>query len=247
MPFLLIYNSCVTLRLWCLTFALVFSIAAAAEQSPEQKTQVKINYLNVCTPGEEDQKALATALDRIAPKPKFAQDFEISRGRSTGTDLPINLAGADAPAAAGGPSRWVRVRREFAADSPFLSTQYSFSLDDKEITETLVFRSREAKDVMETEVEDTVSAAADPLQVLGADTPADRIRLERFGKSSVVLARCPGADQSKYEPLFARASAVLANYRTQLGVKQTVPADLRRLGVGAKTPPAKPTAKKKSQ
>ena len=206
---------------------------------------MKINILNVCTPGEEDQNALAAALDRIAARPKFAQDFEISRGRSTGTDLPIKIAGSENPA--GSPSRWVRVRREFAADSPYLSTQYSFSLDDKGITETLVFRSREAKDVMETEVEDTISAASDPLQVLSANTPADRIRLERFGKSSVVLARCPGADQSKYEPLFAKASAVLANYRAQLGVKETVPADLRRLGVGAKSAPNKPAAKKKSQ
>lgn len=204
--------------------------------------------MNVCTPGEEDQSALSAALARISARPKFAQDFEISRGRSSGTDLPINLAGADAPAEASGPSRWVRVRREFSADSPFLSTQYSFSLDDKGITETLVFRSREAKDVMQTEVEDSVSAASDPLQVLGSNTPADRIRLERFGKSSVVLARCPGADQSKYEPLFAKASAVLASYRALLGVKQTVPADLRRLGVGPKaaaTP--KSASKKKSQ
>jgi hypothetical protein len=236
----------VTLRPWFQpTLGLVLCVFCAAQQTPEQKTQVKINYLNVCTPGEEDQSALAAALDRIAARPKFAQDFEISRGRSTGTDLPIKIAGGEN--SAGSPSRWVRVRREFAADSPFLSTQYSFSLDDKGITEMLVFRSREAKDVMETEVEDTVSAAADPLQVLSANTPADRIRLERFGKSSVVLARCPGADQSKYEPLFAKASAVLANYRAQLGVKETVPADLRRLGVGARSAANKQAPKKKSR
>lgn len=210
---------------------------------------MKINYLNVCTPGEEDQNALAAALDRISAHPKFSPDFEISRGRST--DVPV-LSTEDAPAESGGPSRWVRVRREFSDDSPFLSTQYSFSLDDKGINETLVFRSREAKDVMQTEVEDTVSAASDPLQVLASNTPADRIRLERFGKSSVVLARCPGADQSKYEPIFSKASTVLANYRALLGIKQTVPADLRRLGVGAKKtaptkPATKPAAKKKSQ
>ena len=238
-----------TLPSVCIPACLLFiSIIGVAQDSPEQKTQVQINYLNVCTPSEEDQDALAAALDRISTHPKFSPDFEISRGRST--DVPV-LASADAPAEAGGPSRWVRVRREFSADSPFLSTQYSFSLDDKGINETLVFRSREAKDVMQTEVEDSVSAASDPLQVLAANTPADRIRLERFGKSSVVVARCPGADQSKYEPIFSKASAVLANYRALLGIKQTVPADLRRLGIVSKTAPSKPTpkspAKKKSQ
>ena len=238
-----------TSRSACILACLLFlSIIGVAQDSPDQKTQVKINYLNVCTPGEEDQDALAAALDRISAHPKFSPDFEISRGRST--DVPV-LASTDAPVESGGPSQWVRVRREFSSDSPFLSTQYSFSLDDKGINEMLVFRSREAKDVMQTEVEDSVSAASDPLQVLAANTPADRIRLERFGKSSVVLARCPGADQSKYEPIFSKASAVLANYRALLGIKQTVPADLRRLGIGAKSAPnkpaTKPAAKKKSQ
>jgi hypothetical protein len=79
-----------------------------------------------------------------------------------------------------------------------------------------------------------------------ANTPASRIRLERFGKSSIALARCAGSengpppDQSAYEPLFHAASEVLANYRGLLGVRHTVPAEL------AQIPGAQPKAKPKS-
>ena len=213
----------------------VILIAVAAAQS-DKKTQVKINYLNVCTPSVEEQKELSGALARIPAHPRFSEDFEISRGRTSLTEPPIKLAGVEteeAPAAAGGTSKWVRVRREFAADSPFVSVQYSVSVDQKNIVETLVFRSREAKDVIQISLEDSVSASSDPLQVLKVDTPVDRVRIERFGKSSVVLTRCPSADQKTYQPLFDQGSSVLAHYRSILGVQQVVPADLKRLGVGA--------------
>ena len=213
----------------------VIVIAVAAAQS-DKKTQVKINYLNVCTPSVEEQKELSGALARIPAHPRFSEDFEVSRGRTSLTEPPIKLAGVEteeAPAAAGGTSKWVRVRREFAADSPFVSVQYSVSVDQKNIVETLVFRSREAKDVIQTSLEDSVSASSDPLQVLKVDTPVDRVRIERFGKSSVVLTRCPSADQKTYQPLFDQGSSVLAHYRGILGVQQIVPADLKRLGVGA--------------
>ena len=212
----------------------VILIAVAAAQS-DKKTQVKINYLNVCTPSVEEQKELSGALARIPAHPRFSEDFEVSRGRTSLTEPPIKLAGVEteeAPAA-GGISKWVRVRREFAADSPFVSVQYSVSVDQKNIVETLVFRSREAKDVIQTSLEDSVSASSDPLQVLKVDTPVDRVRIERFGKSSVVLTRCPSADQKTYQPLFDQGSSVLAHYRGILGVQQIVPADLKRLGVGA--------------
>ncbi|PYX78948.1 MAG: hypothetical protein DMG66_04700 [Acidobacteria bacterium] len=213
----------------------VILIAVAAAQS-DKKTQVKINYLNVCTPSVEEQKELSGALARIPAHPRFSEDFEVSRGRTSLTEPPIKLAGVEteeAPAAAGGTSKWVRVRREFAADSPFVSVQYSVSVDQKNIVETLVFRSREAKDVIQISLEDSVSASSDPLQVLKVDTPVDRVRIERFGKSSVVLTRCPSADQKTYQPLFDQGSSVLAHYRGILGVQQIVPADLKRLGVGA--------------
>ena len=212
----------------------VILVAVAAAQS-DKKTQVKINYLNVCTPSVEEQKELSSALARLPAHPRFSEDFEVSRGRTSLTEPPIKLAGVEteeAPAA-GGTSKWVRVRREFAADSPFVSVQYSVSVDQKNIVETLVFRSREAKDVIQTSLEDSVSASSDPLQVLKVDTPVDRVRIERFGKSSVVLTRCPSADQKTYQPLFDQGSSVLAHYRSILGVQQIVPADLKRLGVGA--------------
>ena len=217
-------------------------IAFVAAQS-DKKTQVKINYLNVCTPSVEEQKELLGALARIPAHPRFSEDFEVSRGRTSLTEPPIKLAGVEteeAPAA-GGVSRWVRVRKEFSADSPFVSVQYSVSVDQKNIVETLVFRSREAKDVIQTSLEDSVSASSDPLQVLKVDTPVDRVRIERFGKSSVALARCPGADQHAYDPLFQQASAILGRYRTALNVRTIVPSDLGRLGVGenAKNPAAK--------
>jgi hypothetical protein len=77
--------------------------------------------------------------------------------------------------------------------------------------------------------------------MVAANTPASRIRLERFGKSSIALARCngtengPAPDQSAYEPLFRGGSEALANYRKLLGVARTVPAELAQIpGVGSK-------------
>jgi hypothetical protein len=73
--------------------------------------------------------------------------------------------------------------------------------------------------------------------------------LERFGKSSVVLARCsaseagPPPDQSAYQPLFQSASAIVANYRQLLGAGHTVPDELARIGAPSKSM-AKPPAKK---
>jgi hypothetical protein len=92
--------------------------------------------------------------------------------------------------------------------------------------------------------------------MLGTNTPVSRIRLERFGKSSVVLARCsasatgPAPDQSAYEPLFRTASAIGADYRNLLRVPQTVPDELNRVAfAGSKEGsrvPQRPAARKKS-
>jgi hypothetical protein len=88
--------------------------------------------------------------------------------------------------------------------------------------------------------------------MVAANTPASRIRLERFGKSSIALARCTGSengpppDQSAYEPLFRSASEVLANYRSLLSVRRTVPAELAQISgpkEAAKPKSAKPGAK----
>jgi hypothetical protein len=74
--------------------------------------------------------------------------------------------------------------------------------------------------------------------MLGTNTPASRVKLERFGKSSIVLARCSAApdqpvpDQSAYEPLFRAASSVLSAYRDALGARRTIPAELVRVSEG---------------
>ncbi len=121
----------------------------------------------------------------------------------------------------------------------FSTVQYSFSTDPKNMVETLVFRVRDPKDLMQVSIEDSASAVTTPAAMLTTNTPATRIKLERFGKSSVVLARCyatdtgPAPDQSAYEPLFQSASTIVANYRGLLGARRMVPEELARLGAGA--------------
>jgi hypothetical protein len=61
---------------------------------------------------------------------------------------------------------------------------------------------------------------------LSVDTPVNRINLERFGKPSLVLARCEGADQKAYDPLFAQASEIFAVYRKSLGLRTAFRSDL---------------------
>jgi hypothetical protein len=94
---------------------------------------------------------------------------------------------------------------------------------------------RDPKDLMELSIEDSASSVPSAEAMLTANTPASRIRLERFGKSSIALARCSGneggppPDQSAYEPLFQSASDVLQNYRHLLGVRTLVPQELARI------------------
>jgi len=209
--------------------------------------------LNVCSPSPEEEREIASALARIPQKASFSQDFEIDRGRSlpdqAATPLPIGDTGS-------GPADWVRIRREFPGTSSFSTVQYSFSRDAKSMVETLVFRVRDPKDVMQVAVEDSASAVTTPANMLATDTPASRIKLERFGKSSIVLARCAGSegspppDQSAYEPLFHAASAIAAKYRDFLDVRRTVPEEMSKIAGGAKaTKSASKTAglQKKSQ
>lgn len=199
---------------------------APQEQKPGQP-QVKVNYLNVCNPSDEEKAEIATALDRLPKKPAFAVDYEISRGRSTmdeGGVLPgQNAKMSEGPASV---SRWVRVRKEFPNSAPLMNVQYSFSVNEDKATETLVFRSREPKDVIQVSLSDSVVTPPIASQVVTTQTPVDRIRLERFGKSSVVLARCPTADQAAYDPLFQKATSILNLYRDVLGAKTIVPREL---------------------
>src|SRR5882724_4396096 len=224
------------------------ALAMAQQQSPPQ---VKVNVLNVCSPSAGEQQEIASALARVPKQPLFAADFEIDRGRSSLDVGPGFLQPGSGSQMSSDPgvADWVRIRREFSVQALFSTVQYSFSRDPKNMVETLVFRVRDPKDLMQVSIEDSASAVTTPAAMLTTNTPATRIKLERFGKSSVVLARCyttdtgPAPDQSAYEPLFQSASTIVANYRGLLGARRMVPEELARLGAGARRKP-KPLGKK---
>lgn len=213
----------------------------AAGQPP-----VKVNVLNVCTPSADEQKELSSALAKVPSKPAFGTDYEVARGRST-LDQNTTIPGMQPlPAGASSTANWVRVRREFPANAAFSNAQYSFSTDPKTMVETLVLRVREPKDLMQISIEDSASTVTSAAAMLASDTPVARIKLERFGKPSVVLARCnapdggPRPDQAVYEPIFRSATTLMGQYRDLLGVRRMVPQELARLSAtGTAKPPAK--------
>jgi hypothetical protein len=205
----------------------------ASPQSSASKPQVKVNYLNVCTPGTDEQAILKSALAAIQAKPAFGTDFELSRGRTSMKDAPD--------------AKYVRLRRDFVAESPLVTAQYSMSIDDANTTEILVLHARDPKEFLEVILESRVSAGSTaPLAVLQVDTPASRIRVERLNKSSAVLTRCEDADQSAYEPLFHEASDIMASYRRALGLRTAFRSDIAWLNSESKTgaPKKKPAAGK---
>ena len=199
---------------------------AQAQKAPQAAPPVQVNVVNVCMPTSDEQKDIAETLAKIPARPAFAPDFEITRGRTVIPNAPV--------------SNWVRMRREFGAESPFSSVQYAVTVDDKGIVETMVFRAREGSDLVQVSLEDRVTSGT-PAAVLSADTPPNRIRVERVGKATRGLARCPEADQSVYEPLFVKGSDVLMQYRKALRIASTAGAELSRLGV-ANAVPARPPA-----
>lgn len=198
--------------------------------------------LNVCTPSAEEQKEIAAALARVPKEPLFGADFEVSRGRSTLTEMPAMLQVGQPGHVPGEPSVaiYVRIRREFSVQALFSSVQYSFSDDAENMIETLVFHVRDPKDLIEVSLEDSASSVTSAPSMLTSNNPASHLRLERFGKASIALARCtataqgPAPDQSAYEPLFRGASEVLANYRNLLNVKTIVPEELSKIRGGGK-------------
>ena len=216
--------------------------ASAQQPGSTQEPQVKVNMLNVCTPSAEEQNELASALAKVPKQPLFDADFEVSRGRSTLSEMPAMLQAGQAGHVAGEPSvaSYVRIRREFSVQAMFSSVQYSFSNDGINMIETLVLRVRDPKDLMQVSLEDSASSVTSSATMLTANTPVMRMRLERFGKSSVALARCqdtamgPAPNQSAYEPLFHSASDVLTNYRNLLGVKRIVPEELAKISAEGK-------------
>lgn len=218
-------------------------VAAAFAQQPPASVQqppVKVNVINACAPTADEQKELSSALAKVPGKPAFAADFEVARGRSI-LDPSTPIPGMQPlPPGAVAAADWVRVRREFPGATLFSNVQYSFSVDSKNMVETLVLRLREPKpnDLMQISIEDSASAVVSATAMLSSSTPVSRVKLERFGKSSVVLARCsgeegnPATDQSGYEPIFHSASSIMERYRDALGARKLVPEELARLGVG---------------
>ena len=219
-----------------------------AQDAPAQKTPpVKVNVLNVCTPSQEDQQLIAAALASIPKRPSFSADFEVDRGRSVldPSSNPLMATGAMASAGDTAIADFVRMRHDLGGNSPFATVQYSFSRDPKQMVETLAFRVRDPKDLLQLSLEDNASAVTTAAAMLSSSTPVSRIKLERFGKSSIVLARCSSmetgqpVDQSKYEPLFASATAALEGYRDLLGVRALVPEELARILHGRAKPDGK--------
>ncbi len=210
--------------------------------------------LNVCSPSAEEQKEIAAALARVPKQPLFSADFEVSRGRSTLTDMPAMLSVGQEGHVAGEPSvaSYVRIRREFSVQATFSSVQYSFSNDGINMIETLVLHVRDPKDLIQVSLEDSASAVTSSQTMLTTNTPVTRVRLERFGKPSVALVRCLGVeggpvpDQTVYEPLFRGASDVLSDYRGLLHVKSIVPEELAKISAESKTKAAAESKMKKS-
>ena len=212
-----------------------------AQEPSSPKPQVKVNVLNVCSPSPAEKQEISSALARIPERPSFSPDFEVDRGRSVldPNANPImgiaNATGAAANSSEQALADFVRIRRDFPNGGAFSTAQYSFSRDKQQMVETLVLRLREAKDLLEISIESSASSVTTPTTMLTAATPAGRIKLERFGKSSVVLARCSGSnggpapDQSAYESLFASASSILSDYRGVLDARKLIPAELERI------------------
>src|SRR5258708_40164609 len=108
------YNPTVLKRASITAISLAALAAAQQEQPPAQqpasKPQVRVNYLNVCSPSAEEQALLKNALAAVPDKPAFTGDFEIARGRATLKDAPA--------------SKFVRLRRGIAPGIPLVHAQY---------------------------------------------------------------------------------------------------------------------------
>jgi hypothetical protein len=230
-------------------------VAAFAQQPPvSAQPPVKVNVLNVCSPSADEQKELSSALAKVPDKPAFSKDYEVSRGHST-LDPSTPIPGMEPlPPGAVSAADWVRVRREFPDATLFSNVQYSFSVDATNMVETLVLRVRDPKDLMQISIEDSASAVVSATAMLSTSTPVSRVKLEHFGKASVVLARCggtegnPATDQAVYEPIFHAASSIMERYRDALGARRMVPQELARLGVrNSTTTSTKPAADRKDK
>ena len=147
---------------------LTLGAVAAAQQPSQPPPKVKVNVLNVCSPSAEEQKEIASALGRVPRQPLFGVDFEVDRGKSSLEEPPGFLQPASNVhvSSDSAVATWVRIRREFAVQALFSTVQYSFSVDAKDMVETLVFHVRDPKDLMELSIEDSASSVTRPEAML---------------------------------------------------------------------------------
>lgn len=197
-------------------FCLVLLVCAGCNRAlGQEKPKVQVNVMNVCTPGTVEQAQLAVALEQIVLRPSFGPDFEVARGRTTG----------------GGVSDWVRLRREFHGDPVLSNVQYLITESGHRVQQKIVFHTKASGpgELLQLSLEAETGEGVTAAQVLSSAVAPTRIRLERFGGPSLVLARCPQAEQGVYEPLFRRAAERFAAYFAALDVKRLAAAELESL------------------
>src|SRR5947209_1194837 len=88
-----------------LSAALWAQETAPQQPTPEKTPQIKLNFLNVCTPNETEKKELASALKKVSQKVNYSGDFEVTRGRTVSSKE--------------GTAKYVRLRREITGDANF--------------------------------------------------------------------------------------------------------------------------------
>src|SRR5260370_7524459 len=153
-----------------MTAALAMVVPASAQQPP-----VKVKVINVCAPSADEQKELSSALAKVPGKPAFSKDDEVSRGHST-LDPSIPIPGMQPlPSGVVSAADWVRIRREFPDATLFSNVQYSFSVDAKNMVETLVLRVRDPKDLMQISIDASASAVPSSTPMLSTLTPVSPV------------------------------------------------------------------------
>ncbi|MDR3764858.1 MAG: hypothetical protein P4M01_12265 [Acidobacteriota bacterium] len=217
-----------------LALVLAAGLSAAAQTAPTatpaapaigDKPKYKVSLVNSCRPSPADASEMRHLLEPFRAKPAYSGDFEIARGVTTLSEAEA-LASGVASDTAGKPSHWVRLSRDLTEKSALSGAQYSLSHEDRSVTEVLVLHLRNTDKAMQIVFSSTVTGS--PEQVLRTLTPPDHIRIERYGHSSLMLARCP-VDQALYEPLFTLGREIFATYRETMGVERIVPEELERL------------------
>ena len=171
--------------------------------------------LNVCSPSADGAKRDCVGAGAHSQAAVILRRFRSIARALDSRPICQAFCGRDRRATSPASRRW-RAMSAFAANFPcrrcFASVQYSFSNDGQNMVETLVLHVRDPKDLIQVSLEDSASSVTSSEAMLASNTPASRVRLERFGKSSVALARCsaaeagPAPDQTAYEPLFRSAS-----------------------------------------